>query len=68
MVGIASFYVFDKHTKPRSPHRYIYTVHALKAPIEVPADATAALTGYVMGMNTIAKTSFTATYGRPAAK
>jgi Raf kinase inhibitor-like YbhB/YbcL family protein len=50
------------------PHRYIFTVHALTAPIEVPADATAALTGYVMGMNTIAKTSFTATYGRPAAK
>ena len=50
------------------PHRYVFTVHALKAPIDVPADATAALTGYVMGMNTIAKTRFTATYGRPASK
>ena len=50
------------------PHRYIFTVHALKAPLEVPADATAALTGYFMGMNTIAKASFTATYSRAAAK
>ena len=50
------------------PHRYIFTVHALKAPLEVPADATAALTGYFMGMNTIAKASFTATYNRAAAK
>jgi Raf kinase inhibitor-like YbhB/YbcL family protein len=51
------------------PHRYIFTVHALKTDkIEVPADATAALTGYMIGGNSLGKASFTATYGRPKAK
>jgi Raf kinase inhibitor-like YbhB/YbcL family protein len=50
------------------PHRYIFTVYALKSKIEVPEGATAALTGYMINANTIGKASFTATYGRPAAK
>lgn len=47
------------------PHRYIFTVYALKTDkIEVPADATAALTGFMIHANTLAKASFTAEYGR----
>ena len=50
------------------PHRYIFTVHALKDKLDVPADATAALTGYMINGNSLGKASFTATYGRPKAK
>ena len=47
------------------PHRYIFTVHALSvARIDVPDDAPTALTGFMVNANTIAKASFTATYGR----
>jgi len=50
-------------------HRYILTVYALKTDkLEVPADATAALAGYMINGNSIAKASFTAKYGRPKAK
>jgi hypothetical protein len=48
-----------------APHRYIFTVYALKTEkIEVPADATAALAGFMIHANKIGKASFTATYGR----
>jgi Raf kinase inhibitor-like YbhB/YbcL family protein len=48
------------------PHRYIFTVVALKTEkIDLPADATAALTGYMINANALAKASFTARYGRP---
>lgn len=51
------------------PHRYIFTVHALKTEkLDIPADATAALAGYMINGNSIAKASFTARYGRPKAK
>lgn len=47
------------------PHRYIFTAYALKVEkIEVPTDATAALTGYNLNGNALAKASFTAFYGR----
>ena len=47
------------------PHRYIFTVHALKTDkLEVPADATAALTGFMINANSLGKASFTAKYGR----
>ncbi len=47
------------------PHRYIFTVYALKTDkIDVSADATAALTGYMIHANMLGKASFTATYGR----
>ncbi len=47
------------------PHRYIFTVFALKtAKIEVPVDASAALIGYMLNANSIAKTGFTAMYSR----
>lgn len=47
------------------PHRYIFTVYALKTEkLELPADATAALTGYMINGNALDKASFTAKYGR----
>jgi Raf kinase inhibitor-like YbhB/YbcL family protein len=47
------------------PHRYIFTVHALKVDkLDVPTDATAALTGFMINANSLGKASFTATYGR----
>jgi len=47
------------------PHRYVFTLHALKTDkIEVPADATAALIGYMVNASSLGKASFTATYGR----
>ena len=47
------------------PHRYIFTVHALKVEkIDVPADASAALIGFMINANRIGKASFTAKYSR----
>ncbi len=47
------------------PHRYVFTVHALKTDkIEVPADASAALVGFMLNANRLAKASFEARYGR----
>ena len=51
------------------PHRYIFTVHALKTEkLEIPADATAALAGFMINANSLGKASFTALYSRPKAK
>ena len=53
------------------PHRYIFTVYALKtAKLEIPADATAALAGYMIKANALGQASFSAKYGRakPAAQ
>jgi Raf kinase inhibitor-like YbhB/YbcL family protein len=51
--------------KGDKPHRYIFTIHALKVEkIEAPADASAALVGFMVHANRIGKTSFTAKYGR----
>jgi Raf kinase inhibitor-like YbhB/YbcL family protein len=48
------------------PHRYIFTVYALKTEkLDVPPDATAALIGYMTRANSIASATFTAKYGRP---
>jgi len=47
------------------PHRYIFTIYALKVEkLEVPPDATAALVGYMINANQIGKASITARYGR----
>jgi len=51
------------------PHRYIFTVYALKTDkLDLPADASAALAGFMVNANKIASASFTAKYGRPKAK
>ena len=47
------------------PHRYIFTLFALKTPkLELPEHATAAVTGFLIHFNLIAQTGFTAYYGR----
>jgi len=47
------------------PHRYIFTVYALKtAKIDVPANATAAMVGFNLHANQLAKATLTARYGR----
>jgi Raf kinase inhibitor-like YbhB/YbcL family protein len=51
------------------PHRYVFTVHALKTDkLDIPADATAALAGFMINANALGKAGFTARYGRPKAK
>jgi Raf kinase inhibitor-like YbhB/YbcL family protein len=47
------------------PHRYVFTVHALKVErLELPANATAAFVGFNLNANRLASASFTARYGR----
>ena len=51
--------------KGDKPHRYIFTVYALNIEkIDVPAEASAALIGFMIHANTLNKASFTATYRR----
>lgn len=46
-------------------HRYIFTVHALKVEkLDVPADSSGALVGFMINANRIGKASFTGMYGR----
>lgn len=46
-------------------HRYVFTVYALKIEsIEVPADASAALIGFMLNSNTISKGSLVVKFGR----
>ncbi|MFI4865534.1 MAG: YbhB/YbcL family Raf kinase inhibitor-like protein [Steroidobacterales bacterium] len=47
------------------PHRYIFTVYALKTEkISVPDEASAAMVGFMIHSNSLAKASLTARYGR----
>lgn len=47
------------------PHRYIFTLYALKVPaLNLPADASAAMIGFVVKGNAIASATITAQYGR----
>ena len=51
------------------PHRYVFTVYALKTDkLDLPPDATAAVAGFMTQANKIASATFTAKYGRPAEK
>lgn len=46
-------------------HRYVFTVYALKTPhLDLPANATAALAGFMMRANSLGSASLTATYSR----
>ena len=48
------------------PHRYVFTLYALKVPkLEIPDDATPALAGFMIHSNLLGQASFTARYGRP---
>ena len=50
---------------PGKPHRYNFTLHALKVEkLDIPAGATASLAGFMINANSIGKASFTGTYGR----
>lgn len=47
------------------PHRYIFTVHALKADkLDLDENTPAAMVGYMLNANSLGKASFTAKYGR----
>lgn len=47
------------------PHRYHFTVYALGVEkLELPPNATASLAGFMVNANTLAKASFTGTFGR----
>jgi Raf kinase inhibitor-like YbhB/YbcL family protein len=47
------------------PHRYIFTLHALKADkLDVPADASPALIGFMTRANALGSATFTAKYAR----
>ena len=47
------------------PHRYVFTVYALKTDkLDVPADATAALVGFMINANKLGAATFSARYGR----
>ena len=47
------------------PHRYVFTVYALKVDkLDVPKDATASLVGFMVNANAIGKATLTGMYGR----
>ena len=47
------------------PHRYVFTLYALKVPkLDVPADARASLVGFMVNANAIGKATVTGMYGR----
>jgi Raf kinase inhibitor-like YbhB/YbcL family protein len=47
------------------PHRYVFTVYALKvATLDVPPDASPALIGYMTKASSLGSASFTAKYAR----
>jgi Raf kinase inhibitor-like YbhB/YbcL family protein len=50
---------------PGKPHRYVFTVFALKVEkLEVPADASPALVGFMTRANALESATLTARYGR----
>ena len=50
---------------PGEVHRYIFTVHALKTDkLDIPANASNALAGYMINANALAKASITAVFKR----
>src|SRR5258706_114201 len=47
------------------PHRYNFTLHALKVDkLDIPAGASAALAGFMVNANSIGKATLTGRYGR----
>ena len=61
------FFTFGGACPPKGdkPHRYIFTIHALKvAHLDIPKDATAALAGFMIHANEIAATRIVPLYAR----
>jgi Raf kinase inhibitor-like YbhB/YbcL family protein len=51
--------------KGDKPHRYIFTVFALKTEkLDIPSDGTAALVGFMINANKLGAATFSAKYGR----
>jgi hypothetical protein len=51
--------------KGDKPHRYIFTVYALKTDkLDIPAGGTAALVGFMINANKLGSATFSAKYGR----
>ncbi len=47
------------------PHRYIFTLHALKAEkLDIPTGSTAALAGFMVNANSLTKATLTVKFGR----
>jgi hypothetical protein len=46
------------------PHHYVFTIYALKTKLDVPADASAAMIGFMINANKIGQATFTGLYGR----
>jgi Raf kinase inhibitor-like YbhB/YbcL family protein len=50
---------------PGKPHRYIFTIYALKTDkLDLDAQSSGAMAGFMTNQNALAKATFTATYGR----
>jgi Raf kinase inhibitor-like YbhB/YbcL family protein len=51
------------------PHRYMFTVHALKTDkLELPSDASAAMVGFMLNANSLGHASLTGLYAREESK
>ena len=47
------------------PHRYVFSLYALKVEkLEIPANATASLAGFMVNANLLGKATLTGKYGR----
>lgn len=50
---------------PGTPHRYVFTVHALDVErLDLNADSPAAMVGFFLGQHVLGRASLTAVYGR----
>jgi len=48
-----------------APHRYVFTIHALDVErLDLPADASAAMVGFMLGQHRLGQATLTARYGR----
>jgi Raf kinase inhibitor-like YbhB/YbcL family protein len=51
------------------PHKYVFTVYALKTDkLDLPPDASAAMLGFMTNANKLGSATFNVTYGRPKGK
>jgi phosphatidylethanolamine-binding protein (PEBP) family uncharacterized protein len=51
--------------RPGVPHRYIFTVHALKTErLDLDPEASGAMVGFMIYMNSLGKATLQTTYGK----